>query len=165
MNKRGGEKLFSIWWFFVISLVGVGIIAGVSLFYSNDSDVREIETKILYERIMDCLIEPNGIIVNSFFNNDFDIYKKCNLDKEIFDSKGNFYFNISIFSSDKSVIKSLYAGNAGFESDCNVVKKTPGKYYPVCFRNNDTILYFDHGIKSAKIEILIAFNNERKVLN
>jgi len=53
-DKTGGEKLLSIWWLFTIAMVGAGIVFGVSMFYSAEIDVRNVEAEILSNKILDC---------------------------------------------------------------------------------------------------------------
>ncbi len=104
-NKKGGEKIFSIWWMLVLTIFGIGIVSGVLIFYSADTDVRGLEAKILYERISDCLINK-GYLNNNLLNSDFDFYKECRLSKEILNSN-NFYFKISVFNESGNLLKNI----------------------------------------------------------
>ena len=59
MNKRGAEKIISVYWFVILFLVAGTIAYSVSIFYGDPYDVREIESNILTNKIADCLSE-NG---------------------------------------------------------------------------------------------------------
>src|SRR3989344_5442081 len=58
-NKRGMEKIVSIYWFAILIIVAGGIIYMVSIFYGDPYDVRAIESGILTDNIAECLSE-NG---------------------------------------------------------------------------------------------------------
>ena len=61
-NKKGGEKLLSIWWVFIISFVALIIAIGVDMFYGSEVDVREIEADILYEKVIECVVEQGFLV-------------------------------------------------------------------------------------------------------
>jgi len=136
-NCKGGEKLLSIWWFFVLAIVGVGVSASVLIYHSAEADVREIETNILYERIINCVAEQ-GFLIEGLIGEDFDIFNKCQLNKEI--KEGDF----------------------SFEKDCEIQEGEEGvsaKYYPKCIRKKEIILYYvDNKIEEVELEILTASN-------
>ncbi len=102
-NKNGEEKFLSIWWFFVLAIVGVGIAAGVYIFYSSDIDIRTAEAETLSTRISDCIVKQ-GVITSDVLKSDFDIYEKCDLNKNLF--KETFYFNVTIFGGGQEIISS-----------------------------------------------------------
>jgi len=149
-NKKAGEKLLSIWWIFIITMVGIGIVWGVSMFYSAEIDVRNVEAEILMNRISDCLFEQ-GMLINNLLENGFDIFQECKLNKKVIES--NFYINISVLDESKKVIKEISEGIK--ESVCALtdsekkgcVKKTRGIIYE---RENE--------IKIGRLEILTASN-------
>ncbi len=162
-NKKAGEKLFSIWWFFVLAVVGVGIVAGVYIFYSADVDVREAEAGILYEKIADCIIEQ-GFLTDKFLydKENFDIYKGCDLNKKIIE--GDYYIKIQAFDESNNEFISIIKGNPSFSKDCDIIlsnDKLKAEKYPKCIRKAEGVLYYDNNeIKKAKIEILTASNQQ-----
>jgi len=62
--------LLSIWWLFTIAMVGAGIVFGVSMFYSAEIDVRNVEAEILSNKILDCFFEQ-GILSDNLLENRF----------------------------------------------------------------------------------------------
>ena len=66
-NKKGGEKLLSIWWFIVLTLVTAGLVLAVLIFYSAEYDVRLKEADSLHDKIYDCLVDKNDFLNQSFF--------------------------------------------------------------------------------------------------
>ncbi len=172
LNKRGGEKLLSIWWFFVIAIVGLGITAGVLIYHSSDVDVREIEADVLYEKIVNCIVEQ-GFLIDDILKEDFnvsDFFEECELNEEIFEDGSYFYFNIQIFNESYDLIKEIKGGDFSFEKDCRIQeegeeKKIKARYYPRCIGKKDMVLYYEGSeIKEATLEILTASNQAgRKV--
>lgn len=65
-NKRGTDKMLSIYWFVILTIVAGGIFAMVYIFYGSPYDVRGVESEIFAERIADC-ISRQGVIDSSFF--------------------------------------------------------------------------------------------------
>jgi len=57
MNKVGGEKYLSIWWFLILAIIAGGIVMGVLAFYNAEVNVKESESYILYERVIDCFMD------------------------------------------------------------------------------------------------------------
>ncbi len=147
-NKIGGEKLFSIWWLFIITIVGTGMVWGVSMFYSAEIDVRNVEAEILMDRISDCLFEQ-GMLINNLLENDFDIFQECKLNKKVIES--DFYFNVSILDESGNVIKEIEEGV--LTNTCNS-KDTEG-----CVSKERGIIYeLKNEIKKGRLEILTASN-------
>ena len=104
-----GEKVLSLWMFFVWGLIALTMVSVVFIFYGQEADIKILQSDILIDRLADCFIEQGQLIeVN-------DVYSTCNLNKEIFD-KGEFYFNISFLES------SISGGNKDFEIQCGLRK-------------------------------------------
>jgi len=54
LNKKEG-KLFSIWWFAVLFITGLGIFLMVYFFYGSPYDIRSLEAHILANKVADCV--------------------------------------------------------------------------------------------------------------
>ncbi len=160
-NRKGGEKLLSIWWFFVLAIVGVGISASVFIYHSADVDVREIETNILYGKIVNCVIKQ-GFLIEELIEEDFDIFRECQLNKESFGEGSYFYFNLKVFDNSSNLIKEIEEGDFSFEKDCEIQEGEEGviaKYYPKCIRKKEIVLYYKNNkIEEVELEILTASN-------
>ena len=59
MNCKG-NKILSVYWFAILIIVAVGIVAMVVVFYGKPYDVRKIEGEILINKIADCLSDSDG---------------------------------------------------------------------------------------------------------
>ncbi len=154
-DKKAGEKLLTIWWFFVLALVGGGIVIGVLIYYSGEIDVRKLESELLADRILDCLSEQ-GNLNEEFLKDDFDIFQGCSLDKEVIENSGNFYINVSLYDLDGESIKEITKGVGSFEVNC----KLEGGDYPKC--SGKEIFVFDSLGEKLKFKILAGTNQEIK---
>jgi len=166
-NKKGGEKVLSIWWFFVLVFIFAGIIGGVLLYYSTDVDIRDLEADVLSEKILSCFNYNFEISGEANFN----IYEKCGLNKELFSSESIFYFSIDIKDeAGNSILKQgkISGGKVSFEGDCKAVSSNEqirARNYPKCVPKTEKIWFIQNGIvKQGEIEILAASNQAGKKL-
>ena len=157
MNKKGGEKLLSIWWVFVLVIIGGGIFVGVLIYYSVDINVNSVEADVLAERILNC-INDNGNLNANIFDPNFDIVQKCNLNSDLFGKSSYYYFNISIFDNN-NLIFNVTMGDYSFEKDCLIQEKIRANNFPKCSRKIDYVFYNN---KNLKIVILAGANQQGK---
>lgn len=158
MNKRA-EKLLSIWWFFVLGVIAGGIVIGVLIYSFAEVSIKEIEAGVLSERLITCLVD-NGYLKEEIFEENFNIFEFCNLNPEVFEKASNFYFSVSVYSSE-SLIFSLAKGSYSFEKDCQIQEEIETKAYPKCSEKEEVALFND---KNVRIMILAASNqNGRKI--
>jgi len=78
MNKKGDERVLSIYLFIIFIIVSIGIVSGVLLFHGAGLDVREVEADILADKVIDCLVEQ-GELKNQVFADNFTIGEFCNI--------------------------------------------------------------------------------------
>jgi len=164
LNKKGAEKIFSIWWFFIITVIATTTVIAVLLFYSAEVDVKEVEAQVLAERVLSCL-NQNGVLDSSFLDSNFNIIERCSLNKDVFAAGSDFLFEVSAYDESSKLIKTLSIGNGGFKADCMVLEsqKIKAERYPKCISKEEKILFFDKGVlKSGKISILAASNQASK---
>jgi hypothetical protein len=152
-NKRAVETLLSIWWFFVIALIGLGIVVGVLMFYSTNIDARGIEASIMSEKIVDC-ISHNGMLNESLLVSSDDIISFCKFNKEFYSEKGFLYFSIKVFDSGK-LIKEISSGLAANEKDCQISSNVKTTAYPVCVQKKETMIA---GGKNVDVVVLSSSN-------
>lgn len=81
INKKGIEKLTSIYWFFILIIVAFGVWAMAYAYFMHPMDIREVESAVLLNKVADC-ISQNG-----------------KMPEYLFDSEGNFTFTSSNFES------------------------------------------------------------------
>lgn len=166
INKRGAEKIFSVWWFLMLAIVGAGVTVGVLIYYSADVDVRQLEADTLYNKLSDCLIEQ-GFLKEDLFSENFNIFTECHLNPESFAPGGFFYFKISFLDPDGNKLREdIREGIFSYDKDCMQEKpkngiKLEARYYPQCSYSEENILYSSNSeIKGGVMEILTASNQE-----
>jgi hypothetical protein len=154
-KDKKAEKLLTIWWFFVLALVGGAIVIGVLIYYSGEIDIRKLEAELLSDRILVCLSEQ-GKLNEEFLKDDFDIFQECMLDREIIENSGDFYINVSLYNSEGEGIKEITKGVGSFEVNC----KLEGGDYPRCYEKE--VFVFDSLGEKLKFKILAGTNQEIK---
>ena len=152
-NKKADGKYLSVWWFFVILIIAVGIVVGTFLFFGKDLDNRVAEAEILNTKILRCLVEQ-GKVDALFVEGDFDIFEECELSREVL-LGGDYFIKISLDHED---FKDLVFG-ANFEKDCNIQLKTGAEYFPRCIISE---LYVLHEGDKLNLRIIAGSNYYKK---
>lgn len=159
-NKKGTEKILSIWWFFSLGIIAAGIVLGVLIYYSEDVDIRELEADILSERILNCITEQGYLqdFAVSGLTNEI-LYENCNLDKEMFDTD-NYYFKLMITTeTEQDPIKA----GPNYEVACDIFLEgeVEDVHSAKCVLKKETVFYNSLGeTKKGEVELLTASNQE-----
>jgi hypothetical protein len=133
-DKRGGEKLLSVWWFFILLIVGGGIVVGVIIHFGAEVNIKGLEAEILNDKVMDCIGE-GSFLIEEVFQKDFDILKECGLSSEVFEQGSVFYINLTISKGGK-VENSFVRGDGSLERDCpiSISNEVRAGNFPGCMR-------------------------------
>ena len=95
-QKKGMEKIMSVYWFVILALVAGAIVFMVYSFYGNPYDVRHIEAEVLSNKIIECLSGDDGLVkIDNNFNEDF--LNKCHLDFQTEDEKTQYYVEVKFY--------------------------------------------------------------------
>jgi len=161
--KDKNAKVLSIWWFFVLAVIGGGVVLGVLIYNSVEIEVKQIESDILAERILDCVLDE-GFLREDFKT--FDVFSECGIDKEFFKKGGHFYFKIKVNRQEGDLIREeIVEGDFSLEKDCEIQEtlKREQKHFPRCVRKKQYVFYSDnHEIKKGEIEVLAVSNQKGK---
>lgn len=162
-SKKAGEKYFTIWWVFVVVLVTVGVVVAVLANAAAEINVKKIESKILIDKSLNCLIQ-NSQLNSSFLHENFDFYENCRLDEN--NIRSNFFIDIEVYNFDsclkeKDKLKCInYTKNARFgdlsiKKTCEILqagtikaKNPPGcieKYVYTLNQTNQLIIHIYAG--------------------
>ncbi|MBM3247598.1 hypothetical protein FJZ17_03625 [Candidatus Pacearchaeota archaeon] len=152
-NKSG--ELLSMWWFFVLIIIGVGIIAGTLMFASEKIDVRTIQADVISNKIIDCVVDFG--VISDILSSDFNLFDSCYIDKGIFDSSGNYFLRINLTSGLGEVKNELTYGNRAFVEDCKI-SLIQADNYPRCVKKE--LLVLDSSGNSYKLNIMVGSNYE-----
>lgn len=175
MDKRGADKILSIYWFMILTIVAGGIFAMVYIFYGAPYDVREIESDLLAQKIANC-ISKNGMIDSNFFLGD-------EFDPEIrtrFTDRCGIIFDVESDYSDTNTIQYFYkvefykinnlvepefiilGGNLNWEGEC-YIKKSNSKDYLMLAKCTERRFYaVGNGENQYLIKILSAVGKSDK---
>ena len=129
MNK--GANLLSLWWFFILAIVGTGLVVGTLIFYGAKTDVRQVESDILADRILSC-VSDQGSLNQDFIDGKFNIFSNCGLYENLLSSKNKYMIKIQINDSSGNSRDILKYG-PDMEIDCRL-KSTimSASKYPFC---------------------------------
>ena len=134
MDKKGTDKILSIYWFAILIIVAGGIFVIIHMFYNYPYDVREIESNLLINKVADCLstqgeisnlqiLDSNGV----FLLNKDNFLEICHLNFNVEDELGwketpQYYLNLEIFKVPEATasVLNFSVGNLNYEVDCQV---------------------------------------------
>ena len=147
MNRRGGDKILSVYWFAILILVAGGIFGMVYTFYNHPYDVREIEANLLVNHVSDCLSmggKLNSLVLVEGFSENF--LEICNINFNTGDSfEGSQYYlevnldgNQIVSEGNKNLIS-----NCGYESEIeknNLAKCVERSFYSLDENENPILI-------------------------
>jgi hypothetical protein len=175
MDKKGTDKILSMYWFVILILIAGGIFAMVYIFYGAPYDVREIESNILANKIANC-ISNQGVINAEFFTtgNNFNseinktFTNQCNLIFEVEDgyieNEIQYFYEIKFYAIDNTGTPafSFYDGNLNWKEDC-FIEKDNNKEYSRLAKCTEERLYAVNGENEQYlIKILSAIGKSEK---
>ena len=159
-NKKGTDKIISMYWFIILFLLAAAIVYMAGIFYGVPYDVREIEANILTNQIADCVSEGGYLKENILFNEKFktDFLEECDLNFNVEDVFGwdeleQYYFKIEIYNFEQSISDNLgdlkfdfSTGNINLKDDCG-----KGINFPTCVERSFYTLSKDNQQYVVKI--------------
>lgn len=142
-NKKGADKIISVYWFVVLFLVAGAIVYMVASFYGKPYDIREIEANILTDKVANCVSYSgeirNGVLssddlTEEFKNNFLDF---CDLTFNVEDSFGwkseeQYFIQIGFYDFENypgsNFLFGLSTGNFNLKQFCGQA----GSGMPIC---------------------------------
>ena len=139
-DKKGGDKVISVYWFVILIIIAGGIFAMVSSFYNHPYDVREVEAGIMINKISDCLstagelnFELNQQLKDNFLDN-------CNLNLNVEDKweKPQYYFEINFYKEDDLTNSNftITLGDKALTASCNIQEEKEYKREVKCVEDD-----------------------------
>lgn len=175
-NRKGTDKVVSIYWFAVVVIIAGGVFAMAYTFYGSPYDVREIEGEVLADRVADCLSSQGRLSEKLFdskgnFDENFtkDFFKFCDLnfnsetDYE-WDKTIQYFTEVNFYVVDNAEISlfEINAGNLNFRGDCFIETKK-GKEYEKLARCVEKRFYaLDNSGNQYLIKILVGVGKAEK---
>ncbi|MFA6023011.1 MAG: hypothetical protein WC781_02910 [Candidatus Pacearchaeota archaeon] len=152
-NKKGDEKILSIWMFFIWIIIGMAIVAGVYLYYGSPQDVREIQSKILADKIAECIL-INSQLDKNYLNSNFDLVSYCKINTEMI-SNGKIYFNVSVVDRTSGILlrENIIRGDSNFQVMCSLnanknsqnIAKCASETYSGIYEDKDILIVINTG--------------------
>jgi hypothetical protein len=156
MDKRGEERLLSIWMFGIWGVIAIMIVAGVFVFYQVNSDLRNFQAKSLNNKVSSCFVE-NSVLKDSFFSGDVS---SCGFNEGLFNDK-KYYFRATLYDEDLNKVDEVVLGNNVFEVNCEL----PGENFPRCYESKFGVGYVaDENVGEGFLEIISGSNNRGEKL-
>jgi|TARA_B100000315_G_C14151548_1_gene395927 hypothetical protein len=94
-NKKGAEKIISVYWFVILIMVAGTITYMVSIFYGQPYDVRDIESNIMMNNVADCLSKDGKLIPLESLKDNF--LKECHLNFDALGEGGQYYLEVGFY--------------------------------------------------------------------
>ena len=172
-NKKGADKMLSMYWFAMILIVAVGVFAMVYLFYSAPYEIRDMESGILSSKVGDCfsregVINPE-IISEENFNQDFDILGECSINFEVeneydWGQEGQFFIEVEFYSIDdlNNPMGVLSEGNLNWKPSCFIKDKKDRDYDKLVKCSEERIYAVGQASKQYLIKILVGVGKIEK---
>lgn len=153
INKIGGDRVLAIYWFIMFVIVIIGLVSGVSIFFSKPLDIREAEGNILADKLTNCFID-NGIYNNSLMDRakSDGLEEVCGL---VLEDKTGYYENSNEqyyleFKIEDKIASSNDAVKSKLQGFCE--QEDLKKNIPACVNRDFFVLKDD---KFEKVEILV----------
>lgn len=170
INKKGAEKILSVYWFAILVITAGAVIAMVGIFYNSPYDVREIEANLMINKVSDCLSENGRLNEKLFsegkFNENFNLLDNCGLifdvEKDLYDQQGNYYVEINFYALDsEEPVLEITHGNFAFKADCEVADEE--KNYKRLVKCSERNFYsLDYADKVYNLKILSIIRKTEK---
>jgi len=138
-NKKGAEKIISVYWFAILLIVAGAIVYMVFSFYGKPYDAREIEAGLLADKAAECVSYAGylreGVLLNQEFKE--NLLENCGLNFETEDAygwkeQGQYFLQIDFYDFNSypgsNSLFSASAGNNNLKNFCNL----EGEKLPVC---------------------------------
>jgi hypothetical protein len=139
-NKKGGDRIISVYWFAILFIVAAAIVYMVFVFYGGPYDVRELEADILTDKIANCISEGGYLKENALGNSAFaeNFLEECGISLEVEDAYGwgeqeQYYLKSDFYNfGEEQIIFEISKGNSDLEDFCGL----KGEGLPFCLERS-----------------------------
>lgn len=130
-NKKGAEKIMSVYWFAILVLIAGGVFVMVSTFHNSPYDIRELEAEIMINQVSDCVSQGGKLneklISDSNFNKEFKILEECHLNFNTeFENEIQYYLEINFYNFndfEDPIYKISSERGVELKADCEIQKE------------------------------------------
>jgi hypothetical protein len=128
MNTRAqsGNIILFVGLLAVLIVIGVGITAGVAVFFGQENDFREVDANALHEKVKTCLYEKTPELTSPIPGElGKDFFEQCKINEQVV--KDNLLIIIHAPNG------KTYEQGRGDETQCNLSSKN--QYFPICVKS------------------------------
>jgi hypothetical protein len=159
-SKRAQERFLSVWNVLIWIILASVIVISIAMFNNYSTDARVSEAKILNQKIIDCLVNDEGTLIEKL-DKDFSIYKACSIKEDLFEEDLALGARIQLFEAGKKEPDlTLYFGNTELTFLCDITSEAKPKncFSDTIFANSkeEDIIY--------QINIQTSSNHEGQIL-
>ena len=140
MNRKGDERILSLYWFLMFGIIAIGVGTGVVLFYGHPMDVREKEASILMDKVAGCYLTKGELRAESLDIQPGNLESACRFnfaDVTNGEYKDKIQYYVSVNIQERNY--SLFYGNPEFVKFCE--QKQSKINVPYCVRKKMFVLY------------------------
>jgi hypothetical protein len=161
MDKKASEKINAAMFLLYLVIIAAGVTLLISSYVNAPVEIRPLESRILYEKIMDCIVE-DGFLKEEVLINNFDVYSKCHINKTVINNS-KIFFEFK-FLNETGIIREPISSELSSEFKsrkeyCEIISNTKTPDAIACLYRNESYFYLDKGIKSVKISGWVASFN------
>ena len=141
-NRKGTDKLISVYWFAILFIVAAAIAYMVISFYGEPYDVRKLEANVLTNQVADCLSEKGYLKEGVLDSIRDDFLETCDLNFEVEEYEkwddNQFYVEIGVydFNNQDQIILEISEGNQNLKINCEIDDKN----FPLCLEREFYVL-------------------------
>ncbi|MBU0957939.1 MAG: hypothetical protein KKF56_03980 [Nanoarchaeota archaeon] len=128
-NKKGSERILSIWNLVIWIMVGLAFVIGIYAFNNVKTDARAIEADLLALKLINCVVDyptlnPNFLVdfgsdekAREFLKRECKLVDSGNVDNGL---RGKLFAKVKITKVSGGFERNFYYGDNSKELDCNM---------------------------------------------
>ena len=151
-NKKGADKIISVYWFAILFIVAAAIVYMVAVFYGQPYDVRGIEADMLTDKVAGCASYAGFISGNALQEN---FLETCGLNFNVEEThgwkeQGQYFVQVDFrnFAAPETIVSSSKKGNENLKDSCGL----EGGSLPTCLER--TFYTIDKAGNQFQVDIL-----------
>jgi len=119
-NKKADERILSFYWIIIFVLITIAIVSATLFYFSAPLDIRDIEARVLNDKIIDCITEDGSLNLETLdaldpSGGNLEVVCGLNFNDEAY-NENQFYIELDV----------------GGERKVTFDKDNSGKFKPLC---------------------------------
>lgn len=143
LDKKADERILSFYWIIIFVLIAIAIVSATYFFYKAPFDIREVEARVLNDKIVECIAKNGFIRKDNIANLGLEgqtLEEVCglNFDDSSYD-KNQYYIEININGGNSAADRVIIFD----KDDSGEFKELCGQdaeKYPVCHTSRFSVL-------------------------